>query len=98
MTAPVTTPRKSLAALTPAALVLAGVLAGSLFSDALRPAAALAQEKGDSMTNALEQRKVMIDKLTSINDRMTKIESALSSGIKVKVTEMPAVTMKEAGK
>lgn len=82
----------------PAALVLGGLLAGSLFSDTFRPAAALAQEKGDSMTNALEQRKVMIDKLTSINDRMTKIEAALSSGIKVKVTEMPPVTMKEAAK
>jgi hypothetical protein len=90
--------RKSFAALTPAALVIAGVLAGSLFSESLRPSAALAQEKGDSMTNALEQRKVMIEKLTMMNDRMTKIEAALSSGIKVKVTEMPPVTMKEATK
>lgn len=90
--------RKSSSIAKPAALVLGGLLAGSLFSDALRPAAALAQEKGDSMTNALEQRKVMIDKLNSINDRMTRIETALSSGIKVKVTEMPPVTMKEAAK
>ncbi len=84
-------------ALTPLALVLAGAIGGSLFSDLLRPAAALAQpEKGD-MTNALEQRKTMIEKLTSINDRMTKLESVLSSGIKVKVTEMPPVP-KDAGK
>ena len=93
-----TTTRKFSSIARPAALVLGGLLAGSLFSDALRPAAALAQDKGDGMTNALEQRKVMIEKLTSINDRMTRIETVLSSGIKVKVTEMPPVTMKEAAK
>lgn len=93
-----TTTRKFSSIAKPAALVLGGLLAGSFFSDAFRPAAALAQEKGDSMTNALEQRKVMIDKLTTMNDRMTRIEAALTAGIKVKVTEMPPVTMKEASK
>ena len=90
-------PRKPLVALTPLALVLAGAIGGSLFSELLHPAAALAQpDKGD-MTSSLEQRKVMIEKLTSMNDRMAKIEAALSSGIKVKVTEMPPVA-KESGK
>ncbi len=92
------TTRKVSSIAKPAALVLGGLLAGSLFSDAFRPAAALAQDKGDSMTNALEQRKVMIDKLNSISDRMTRIETALTTGIKVKVTEMPPVTMKDAAK
>lgn len=81
--------------LSPAVLVLAGVACGAVFSDALRPAAALAQQGGESMTNALEQRKQMIAQLSSISDRLTRIENALNTGIKVKVTEMPPVTVKE---
>jgi hypothetical protein len=93
-----TTTRKFSTIAKPAALVLGGLLAGSLFSDLLRPAPAFAQEKGEKMSNSLEQGKQMIDKLTSINDRLTRIETAMTSGLKVRVTEMPPVTMKEPTK
>lgn len=82
--------------LSPAVLVLAGVACGAIFSDAMRPSTALAQQaSGDGMTNALEQRKQMITQLNNISDRLTRIENALNTGIKVKVTEMPPVTVKE---
>jgi hypothetical protein len=96
--------RANLARLTPLALVLAGVVAGSIFSELLRPTTALAQDKGgqslppDTVLNAAEQRKQLIVPLNQLNERLARIEGMLGAGIKVKVTEMPPVTMKEHGK
>lgn len=103
MTTLATTPRTSFSALKPAALILAGLLAGSLFSEMLRPAAAIAQTKGDTippenLLNAAEQRKQLNTAINQVNERLNRIEGMLSTGIKVKVTEMPPVTMKDAGK
>lgn len=55
--------------------------------------AAHAQSQPDQggMTNALEQRKIMIAELRSISARLDRIESKLSAGINVKVTSMPAI-------
>lgn len=47
--------------------------------------------------NAAEQRKLMIVQLEQMNDRLKKIESALSAGINVKVTDMPAVKVMDNG-
>lgn len=86
----------------PAAILFAGIAAGAIFSDAFRPAAAVAQDipRGqlESPFNATEQRKQMIAQLVQMNERLTRVETKLNTGISVKVTEMPPVTVKEAGK
>lgn len=85
--------------LTPAAILGAGIVLGTVFADAIRPAAAFAQQGGTPTTappwNAQQDRQENIRLLTSINDRLTKIETKLNSGISVKVTEMPAVVVKD---
>jgi hypothetical protein len=35
----------------------------------------------------------MIDQLTTINDRLARLESKLDKGLTVKVSEMPAITV-----
>lgn len=86
----------------PGAVLVAGITLGSVFSDALRPAAAMAQDNPrgqlESPFNATEQRKQIIAQLTQMNERLTRMEAKLNTGISVKVTEMPPVTVKEAGK
>lgn len=86
----------------PSAVLVAGVAIGSMFSDALRPSAAMAQDtpRGqlESPFNATEQRKQIIAQLTQMNERLTRMETKLNTGISVKVTEMPAVIVKEQGK
>ncbi len=56
--------------------------------------AAMAQEPGDEATegriSAAEQRKQIISELKSLQSRLDKIDAALSKGISVRVTEMPA--------
>lgn len=47
----------------------------------------------DPPFNAAEQRKKMIDQLTQVNDRLSRIEAKLDKGLSVKVTEMPAITV-----
>lgn len=87
---------------TPAAVLFAGVALGAVFSDALRPAAAVAQDipRGqlESPFNATEQRKQIIAQLVQMNERLTRVETKLTTGISVKVTEMPPVTVKEPAK
>jgi len=100
--------RRNLSSLKPYALVLAGVAAGSLFSGMLRPGEVLAQNRSgnsddktlppETVLNAADQRKQIIAPLVQINDRLTRIETMLNAGIKVKVTEMPPVVVKESGK
>jgi hypothetical protein len=78
----------------PLALVLAGVLLGGLFSGMLRPSPALAQSKDlppEKILNSAENTKRIADGISQMNDRLGRIEAALNSGLKVKVTEMPAV-------
>ena len=86
----------------PGAVLVAGIAIGSVFSDALRPNAAQAQDtpRGqlESPFNATEQRKQIIAQLTQMNERLTRMETKLNTGISVKVTEMPPVMVKEAGK
>jgi hypothetical protein len=48
----------------------------------------------DPPFNAAEQRRVMITQLTEMNRRLTSIETKINAGLSVKVTEMPAVTIK----
>jgi hypothetical protein len=80
--------------LKPAALVLAGVVAGSMFSELLRPASALAQDSKtlppEKVLNSAEQTMKMANGIAQINDKLTKLQSTLDGGLKVKVTEMPA--------
>ena len=86
-------PRKPFPALKPVALVLAGVLAGAVYSDALRPAAALAQDgkiPPEKLLNSADQFRYMVTGINQTNERLARIENLLSTGVKVKVTEMPA--------
>jgi hypothetical protein len=48
--------------------------------------------------NAADQRKQMITQLDLINKRLAAIEKKLDSGLNVKVTEMPAVIIKDPSK
>ncbi len=92
------TRRSYLSAATPAALVVLGMVVGSIwFSDFFRPSSALAQDKiaPENTLNAAEQRKQINLNLVQIQDRLGRIEAQLKSGISVKVTEMPPVTMKD---
>ena len=85
--------RKSLASLKPVALVMVGAIAGSMFGELLRPAAALAQPGDklppDKVLNSADRQQQMAASLGQINDRLGRIESTLNGGLKVKVTEMP---------
>lgn len=69
------------------AFVLAGVLLGAHFADAIRPQFANAQV--DTPFNSAEQRRQMIDQLKEVNQRLTRMESQLKGGIDVRVKEMP---------
>ena len=98
-----TTPRSRtmLDTLKPAALVLAGVVAGSMFSGFLRPANALAQDKPlppEKVMNSAEQTVRIANGIQQVNERLTRIEAMLTTGIKVKVTEMPASSSKDGSK
>ena len=93
--------RKPLVALRPIALVLAGLLSGAFFADMLRPAAAFGQDAKippEKLLNSADQFRYMVAGINQTNERLTRIENLLSTGVKVKVTEMPPVTMKESGK
>ncbi len=46
-------------------------------------------------TNAAEQRKVMIAELRTLSSRMQNLETMLSKGINVKVTEMPPIQIND---
>jgi len=78
----------------PAALIFAGVVCGAMFSELLRPGLALAQPgkdlPPDKVLNAADRQQQMAASLSQINDRLGRIESLLTTGDKVKVTEMPA--------
>jgi hypothetical protein len=84
---------------------LLGIIAVSLLGQRGLTSTAIAQDSGrvgvvgntksedDSPTayvSAVEQRKTMISELRTITGRLERIESALSRGINVKVTSMPA--------
>lgn len=64
--------------------------------------AAFAQQSSKDLVdppfNAAEQRKRMIEQLTIMNDRLTRLESKLDKGISVKVTEMPAIKVEAPSK
>ncbi|MFN0133563.1 MAG: hypothetical protein ACKVW3_13675 [Phycisphaerales bacterium] len=61
------------------------------------PASASAQGPGDpdqgGLTNALEQRKIIIAELRTLNAKMERLESKLASGLSVKVTDMPPLKL-----
>lgn len=83
----------------PAAVLSIGVCLGVMLGDGLGVRTAGAQQQsGESPFNATEQRKQIIEQLKQVNDRLAKVETKLNTGISVKVTEMPAVTVKETPK
>lgn len=85
--------------LLPAALVGAGLLVGGVFSEAVRPSFASAQQTvTEPPFNATEQRKQMIEQLRSLNDKVSAMQARLDKGLSVKVTEMPPVIVKDSGK
>ena len=88
-------PRRSNAWFT-AAAVFAGVLVGAHFADGVRPGEANAQNitRRDDPTppfNSAADRKALIEQLSELNNKVARIEAKLTSGISVKVTEMPAI-------
>lgn len=48
------------------------------------------QDTSEGLVSAAEQRKQIVNELHKVSDRLDRIESALSKGINVKVTSMPA--------
>lgn len=90
--------------LAPIALILAGVVLGTLGGELTKLRSAYAdnrQQQGDqpapeSILNAGEQRKQLNDKMVEVIAHLNKIEAKLNTGISVKVTEMPPVVMKDA--
>ena len=70
---------------------IAGVLVLGMIErqSGANPALAQAQPESGGLSNALEQRKQIIAELRMLNSRLERIESKLSSGISVKVTDMP---------
>lgn len=94
--------RRSLARLLPGAGVVAALLlAASAGSQAFGPSVASAQPSDDSVQagrtppfNSAAERQAMISLLTQINERMARIETKLNTGLSVKVTEMPAISIK----
>lgn len=89
--------------------VIAGLL-GVIAFDNARPGASMvstasaqptgSQARGDEdqstgLVSASEQRKVIITELRDQSSRLDRIESALKNGLSVRVTEMPAVVMRD---
>ncbi len=84
---------RTLSNLKPFALVLAGAMLGGLFSDMLRASPAMAQSRElppEKILNSAENTKRIADGIAQLNERLGRIESTLNTGLKVKVTEMPA--------
>jgi hypothetical protein len=74
--------------------VIAGLLGlNALSSGLLAPAAAHAQSGEEGLVSAAEQRKVMIGELRNLSSRIERLESTISRGVNVKVTDMPAVRL-----
>jgi hypothetical protein len=61
---------------------------GLLASAQAQPAAG---QPETTMWSAAEQRKEMIAQLRAMNARLERVESMMSKGLSVKVTEMPAI-------
>lgn len=78
-----------------AAVFAGGLVVGTVAPQFFAAQPVSAQSASESPFNSAEQRKQMIQQLTQINERLTKIETKLNSGISVKVTEMPPVIMKD---
>src|SRR5262245_32230563 len=80
------------------ALTLAAKMGGAnvmASAEAQPPARPPEQPSVDTPFNAAEQRKQAIIQLQEINRRLTSIEQRMSSGLSVKVTEMPEVRVKD---
>jgi hypothetical protein len=79
------------AMLTAIAVILA---LGALDRGLTDPSPALAQQPTEGgLTNRLEQNKQIIAELQKMNSKLDRIESKLSSGLSVKVTDMPAMKL-----
>lgn len=97
------TPYLNLVLTAIAGLLAVMVLQSPAGGGAGSPSAALAAQpskqsggsQGEQMglISALEQRKIMIASLARIEERLSKMEAKLSSGISVKVTEMPPIRL-----
>ncbi|MDX2132919.1 MAG: hypothetical protein SFY69_12785 [Planctomycetota bacterium] len=60
-------------------------------------ASALPPEEATGLTNAAEQRKIMIAELRGISARLDRLDAAMSRVLNVKVVEMPPVRVQESG-
>ena len=80
-------------------LALALALGAQLGGTSVLPSAYAQPKPGDDQPdtpfNAMEQRKQMIVQLTEMNRRLTTIEQKITTGLSVKVTEMPDVRLKD---
>ncbi len=75
--------------------VVAVLLVVVVLRTASGPAEAAAQSTATPPFNATAQRDQMVKKLNELNSRLQRIESKLDSGISVKVTDMPAVQVRQ---
>ena len=65
---------------------------GLLSSASAQQAASRAGEPGETgMVSAAEQRKEIISQLRTLNSKIERLESMMSKGLSVKVTDMPAL-------
>lgn len=71
-----------------------GAVAGMVFATGM-PIASAAPDAGKTPFNSAGQRNEMIKKLGNIESRLSRIESKLNAGINVKVTDMPAIQIRE---
>jgi hypothetical protein len=51
------------------------------------------QPEAGGLTNAIEQRKVMINELRAMNGRLDRIETRLNGNMEVKVKDMPPLKL-----
>ena len=67
--------------------------AGSAFEPASASAQPQVQPAEGGLTNALEQRKVIIAELRAMNARLDRIEGKMNSGMEVKIKDMPPMKL-----
>lgn len=79
--------------------VCLGLLVIDRYSDG--PAAAIAQTRSDQpgrgtgLVSAADQRKLMIAEIKKLSAKLDAIDKTMKSGLTVKVTEMPEITLPE---
>jgi hypothetical protein len=95
--------RLTLSTLAPAGLVVAAIFVGS-HAASQQPSSAFASVEAQEQAsvpagrtppfNSAAERQAILLQLTQINEKLTRVEAKLNAGVSVKVTEMPAITVK----